>query len=71
MRCSPARVRVCALIASLHAHHPSVISNDKTTKFWARNRPGEILKDQYHLPYEEVDVGACVRPRDSTPPLPP
>jgi hypothetical protein len=31
-------------------------SNDHTTKFWCRNRPGDTLKDKYNLPSKGGEV---------------
>ena len=32
-------------------------SNDHTSKFWTRNRPGDRLKDRYNTGYEDGDIG--------------
>lgn len=32
-------------------------SNDHTSKFWTRNRPGDTLKDRYNTGYEDGDIG--------------
>jgi len=30
-------------------------SNDHTTKFWARNKPGDDMKDRYNVSKEEAE----------------
>lgn len=48
-------------------------SNDHTSKFWTRNRPGDLMRDKYNLNtlpagisgLEEVDIGSGANPEES------